>query len=213
MRNIRTLAILTACTLLVTGCGVNKSIQIADGETVDGSKATVNGSVRIGSDCTVRGDCRTVNGRVTVGAGSEVGGLQSVNGSIKIAENVTVDGEVGTVNGSIPGSVITDDITTVNGSIHLSRTEVGGNLGTVNGSVTLEDNSRVSGNVLIKGKSTRYGKKKPIEIRISGGSVVEGDIIVRDPKRTVKVILPVPVPVPDVGDLPESPIQLTTPRH
>ena len=41
MRNIRTLAILTACTLLIIGCGVNKSIRIADGETVNGSKATV----------------------------------------------------------------------------------------------------------------------------------------------------------------------------
>jgi hypothetical protein len=55
--------------------------------------------------------------------------------------------------------------------------------------VTLEDRSRVAGNIVIKGKSTRYGKKKAIEIDISGGSVVEGDIIVRDPKREVKVIL------------------------
>ena len=113
-------------------------------------------------------------------------------GSIRLAENVTITGDVETVKGSVfckAGDVITDDITTVNGSIHLARAEVGGNLGTVNGSVTLEDESRVSGNVLIKGKSTRYGKKKAIEITISGGSVVEGDIIVRDPKRKVKVIL------------------------
>ena len=145
------------------------------------------------------------------GAGSAVGGLQSVNGSIKIAENVSVDGDVGTVNGSIrlagsvtvegevetvngsvgcdAGGKISHDITTVNGSIRLTQTEVGGNLGTVNGSLTLEEQSRVSGNIFIKGKSTRYGKKKAIEIDISGGSVVEGDIIVRDRKRDVKVIL------------------------
>jgi hypothetical protein len=55
--------------------------------------------------------------------------------------------------------------------------------------VTLEDNSKISGNILIKGKSTRYGKKKAIEITIADGSVVEGDIRVRDPKREVKVIL------------------------
>ena len=87
MRNARLLIVFTACTLLIIGCGVNKSIRIADGETVDGGKATVNGNVFIGADCTVRGDCRTVNGGVTVGAGSEVGGLQSVNGSIKIRKN------------------------------------------------------------------------------------------------------------------------------
>jgi hypothetical protein len=63
MRNSRNLAILTACALLIAGCGINKSIRIADGETVDGGKATVNGNVFIGADCTVRGDCRTVNDR------------------------------------------------------------------------------------------------------------------------------------------------------
>jgi DUF4097 and DUF4098 domain-containing protein YvlB len=210
MRNRSVLAVVAMWTLLVGGCGVNKSIHIADGETVNGGRATVNGSVYIGADCTVRGGCRTVNGRVTVGDGSKVGGLKSVNGSIKIAENVRVEGDVGTVNGSIrleshvdvrgevgtvngsvvcAGGAIADDVTTVNGSIQLARTEVRGNLGTVNGSVTLEDGSRVAGNILIKGKSTRYRKKKAIEIDISGDSVVEGDIIVRHPSRDVKVIL------------------------
>lgn len=211
MHTRRVFSALTACILLVAGCGVNKSIRVADGETVNGGRATVNGNVSIGADCTVNGDCRTVNGRVAVGAGSQVGSLQSVNGSIKIAENVSVGGDVGTVNGSIKlaanatvegevetvngsvacevGGSVSEDIATVNGSIHLTRTEVGGNLRTVNGSLTLDDNSRVAGNIFIKGKSTRYGKKKAIEISISDGSIVEGDIVVRDSKRKVKVIL------------------------
>lgn len=211
MKFPRALVVLTSCILLVAGCGVNKSIHIADGETVNGGRATVNGSVNVGADCTVHGDCRTVNGRVTVGAGSNVGGLQSVNGSIKIADNVTVDGGVGTVNGSVrlaenisvdgevetvngsvdcgAGGTISDDVSTVNGSIHLARTEIGGDLSTVNGSVILTDHSRVAGNVLIKGKRGRLSGKKPIEISISDGSVVEGDIIVRDPKRRVTVVL------------------------
>jgi DUF4097 and DUF4098 domain-containing protein YvlB len=158
----------------------------------------------------VHGSCRTVNGRVTVGSGSRVGGLQSVNGSITVDENVNVEGDVSTVNGSVRlgtdvevegevetvnGSVvctrdvIAGDVTTVNGSIQISRTEVGGNLGTVNGSMTLEDGSRIAGNILVKGKSTRYRRKKAIEIEISDDSVVEGDIVVRDPSREVKVIL------------------------
>ena len=96
MKNRSVLAVVAACSLVIAGCGVNKSIHIADGETVNGGRATVNGSVHIGADCTVRGDCRTVNGRVTVGTGSKVGGLQSVNGSIKIAEATFVIAPIAT---------------------------------------------------------------------------------------------------------------------
>ena len=185
MKQQRALVILTACCLILAGCGVNKSIHIADGETVDGGQSTVNGSVHIGAGCEVRGTCQTVNGKVTVGTGSKVGGLRTVNGSvtiandvavdddvgtvngsIRLAENVLVDGDVGAVNGSIAcgsGSTITDDVSTVNGSIHLARTEVGGNLTTVNGSVELTDHSRVAGDVIIKGKNRRGATKKTID--------------------------------------------------
>jgi hypothetical protein len=80
-------------------------------------------------------------------------------------------------------------MTTVNGSIHIARTEVGGSLTTVNGSVTLTDTSRVAKDIVIKGKNRRGAKKKPLEITIADGSIVEGNIVVRDPKRQVKVIL------------------------
>jgi hypothetical protein len=43
MKNRNALSILTACILLIAGCGINKSIHIADGETVSGGRATVNG--------------------------------------------------------------------------------------------------------------------------------------------------------------------------
>ncbi|MCW8984148.1 MAG: hypothetical protein OQK55_02315, partial [Thermoanaerobaculales bacterium] len=136
---------------------------------------------------------QSVNGSIKIAENTSAEGeVGTVNGSIRLAENVSIEGDVETVNGSVgceAGCVITDDITTVNGSIELAHTKVGGNLGTVNGSVTLKHGSKVFGNILIKGKSTRYGKKKAIEINISDGSVVEGDIIVRDPKRKVKVIL------------------------
>jgi len=120
MNTRRALIALIACWLLVAGCGVNKSIYVADGETVEAGKATVNGKVTIGSNCQVRGDCRTVNGRVTVGSGSEVGGLQTVNGSIRIANNVSVDGDVATVNGSIrlaENTSVGGEVETVNGSV------------------------------------------------------------------------------------------------
>jgi len=59
MKPERTLTALIACCLVLAGCGVNKSIHIADGETVDGGKVTVNGSIRIGDGCEVRGNCQT----------------------------------------------------------------------------------------------------------------------------------------------------------
>jgi hypothetical protein len=43
--------------------------------------------------------------------------------------------------------------------------------------------------VIVKGKNRLGARKKTIEIRIADGSVVEGDIIVRDSRRQVKVIL------------------------
>jgi hypothetical protein len=43
--------------------------------------------------------------------------------------------------------------------------------------------------VTVKGKPRLGGSARPLEISISEGSVVKGDIIVRNPKRRVTVIL------------------------
>jgi len=209
MKTTRILNLLVGLSLVLAGCGVNKSIHVADGEVLESGRSTVNGNVSIGAGCEVRGACRTVNGRVTVGAGSRVGGLQTVNGSIKLADEVSVDGDLGTVNGSItlaenvtvdgsvdtvngsfaiePGGSISSDVATVNGSIRVTSSRVGGSLFTTNGDISLLDHSQVAGDVIVKGK-TRHDRKHR-EIRISGGSVVEGDIIVRYAKRKVTVIL------------------------
>ena len=53
MKFSRQLLTVVSLTLLISGCGVNKSIHVADGETVDGGRATVNGNVTIGEDCEV----------------------------------------------------------------------------------------------------------------------------------------------------------------
>jgi DUF4097 and DUF4098 domain-containing protein YvlB len=209
MKSSRSLVFACAFLLAFAGCGVNKTIRIADGETVEGGRATVNGGVYIGDGCEVRGSCRTVNGRVTVGTGSRVGGLQTVNGSISLSEEVVVDGDLSAVNGSIQlaenvavrgevstvngtvgvarGGEVSGDVTTVNGGINIDHAEIDGGLETVTGSISLTDHSRVAKDVVIKGK--RKSGQKALQITVDGGSVIEGDIVVREPRRKVTVVL------------------------
>jgi len=177
---------------------VNKSIHIADNQTVHGGLSSVNGSIHIGLNCTVGGSSHTVNGRVEVGDGSRVDDVRTVNGSIHLGSRVTVDGIVKTVNGSIScgsGSEITRELRTTNGSIKLTGTKVGGGLTTVNGGVDVLDQSRVKGDIVIRGRDgfRFFGifghRHHPITIRVEGGSVVEGGIIVEDDHRNVEVII------------------------
>ena len=92
-----TIALLTIWALAACDVSVNRSIRVADGESVEGDRITVNGRIRIGSGAEVRGDCQTVNGRITVGDDSRVGSLSTVNGRIMLGQNVTVEGDLATV--------------------------------------------------------------------------------------------------------------------
>ena len=177
---------------------VNRSIHIADNQTVQGGLSSVNGSIHIGLNCTVGGGSHTVNGRIEVGDGSRVDDLRTVNGSIRIGRRVIVDGLIKTTNGSLAcdtGSEIVRELRTTNGSIKLTGTKVGGGLTTVNGGVDVLDRSRVKGDIVIRGKGGFWffgifgHRRHPITIRIEGGSVVEGGIIVEDDHRNVEVII------------------------
>ncbi len=210
---ILALGVISIIGLLVTGCnvGVNRSIRIRDGETVTHGPSTVNGSITIGNNCTVRGDCDTVNGRIRVGDHCEVRSLHTVNLGIGVGNDTTVDGSIGTVNGSITcseGVKVDDDVSTVNGSIRCEKgveilgsvsnvngdhflidTVVKGDLVTHTGDITLQDNSVVEGDVIIKKSSSFFGRPRHLDIRISGNSEVKGDIIVKDDDLKVKVFL------------------------
>lgn len=201
-------ACLLAC-LWLASCGVNSPITFEDGATHEGNRVTVNGGVFIGADCTIKGSCRTVNGSVTVGPNSQVGSLRSVNGSIRLDDNIVVDGDLETVNGSIrigpevsvegkletvnggvsiaSGGSIRGEIRTVNGAIGLDSTEVTGDLITSNGDITLENGSRVNGNLVIRG--AKGTERRPPTITVSGASVVEGDIEIDDADRGVRLVL------------------------
>jgi DUF4097 and DUF4098 domain-containing protein YvlB len=174
------------------GCNVsvNESIRIRNGETHNGGFSTVNGSITIGDNCKIQGSCNTVNGRIEVGADTETEGLHTVNGSIDLAENTKAD-EVKTVNGGVTcdeGVVIKGNIGTVNGDIRLTKTIVKHDIETNNGDITLRDESRVLGDIYIEETNGR-NNEHILVIRITGDSVVEGDIIVEDRDRKVEVYL------------------------
>ncbi len=170
---------------------VNSSRRLGDGERSTGL-TSVNGSITVGANCIVDGNCHTVNGRIEVGDGSQVEALETVNGRIRIGAKVDVGGNAGTVNGSIesgPGSKVHGEVSTVNGSVELRGTVVDDEVSTVNGDVRLQEKSVVRGGIAIKGRSGHFfgGHGNVLEIRVEGGSTVEGGIDVRDPERKVMV--------------------------
>ncbi|MBM3296977.1 MAG: hypothetical protein FJY83_05185 [Candidatus Aminicenantes bacterium] len=185
--------LLSLSTLILWSCdvSVNRSQHLADGGRSSGM-TTVNGRIIVGRDCTVDGASRTVNGRIEVGEGSRVKSLETVNGSIALGDKVTVDGDAATVNGSITcgrGSTVMGDISTINGSLELNNTAVSGGLRTTNGNIRLGEQSKVHGDIVIKGRRSLSPWTDSLEIRIEGGSMVEGGIDVRDTGRKVTVTI------------------------
>ncbi|MHC4432431.1 MAG: DUF4097 family beta strand repeat-containing protein [Planctomycetota bacterium] len=188
--SFKSLVLVTLLSLLAVSC---VSIRVDDGATCGGSLTSVNSGIAIGSGSTVTGESRSVNGSITVGNDSEVGALHTVNGSIRIGSYTTVDGDASTINGKIrckSRSQIDGMLSTINGAITLTGTTVTGNLETINGNITLERRSTVQGDIVIKsrGDSTQR-PKEPLVIKLSGSSVVEGDIINKDDRCEVQVII------------------------
>jgi len=177
------------------GCGdlgLNRTIQVADGEKRSQDLNSVNGAILIGRQCEILGNCRTVNGGIEIGESSTVHDLMAVNGSISIAENARIIGDVTTVNGSIEcesGVVVNDEVSTINGDINLDRTRVEYDVKTINGDVLLRNKTVVNGDVVIRARRGFSTENAAIHITIQDSSIVEGNIINRDEKRTVKVIL------------------------
>ncbi|MBN2346827.1 MAG: hypothetical protein JXO51_10605 [Candidatus Aminicenantes bacterium] len=193
MKRILWLSLLVPSLLLVSACdaSVNRSQYLADGGR-SGRMTSVNGSIHVGARCTVGGGCRTVNGRITVGDGSRVGRLDTVNGRIRVGAGVEVDGDATTVNGPVEcgaGSRVHGGVTTVNGRIELADAVVDEDLVTVNGRVLLRDGSVVRGDIVIKGRRGFFSGGRRLQVRLEGGSTVEGGIDVRDPGNEVEVYI------------------------
>ena len=186
----KSLALVTLLSLVTISC---VSIRVEDGATRGGSLTSVNSGITIGSASTVTGESRSVNGSITVGNDSEVGALHTVNGSIRIGSNTRVDGNASTINGKIrckSGSQIDGTLSTINGAITLTETTVTGNLETINGNITLERRSRVHGDIVISRKpGSDQRPREPLLIKLSGNSVVEGNIVNKDDRFEVQVII------------------------
>ena len=147
-------------------------------------------SISVGSNAQVKGNAQTVNGRIRVGDSTQIGRLTTVNGGIDIGGQTQVGGDVESVNGSIEaeaGSAIEGDIQTINGRISLTGSTVGGRIETHNGTVLLAG-TRIARDVRIEGKSKGFSSGT-LEIRLTEGSVIEGDLIVDDEDRKVTLTL------------------------
>lgn len=187
----RSPGILLVGMLVLGGCdtSINSSIVVPDGESRSGSLMSVNGDVSIGKDCTIEGSSRSVNGSIKVGDRSRVEDLTVINGSVRTGEGVSVNGNVESVNGMIElgtGSGVSGKVASVNGSIELNQTMVQQDIRTVNGDIKLRDKTIVKGDIVIEGKMDDSTRSSPIEIEVAGGSVIEGDIVV---KRNVDIRL------------------------
>jgi len=115
--------------------------------------------------------------------------LSAVNGLIRTGEGVSVDGDIETVNGAVElgaGSEVSGEVTTANGSIELDQTVVKRDVRTVNGDIKLRDNSVVKGDLVIRDNMGVSTRNRSIHIEVIGGSIIEGDILV---KRDVDVRL------------------------
>ena len=181
---------------VLTGCNleVNKSIDISDGERIKKDLFTVNGSIRIGKDCQIEGNCRAVNGSIDIDDHSKVRDLNSINGGINLGEQVVVKGDVVTVNGPLHakiGTVIQGEISAINGEIDLTGTEVKEDLVTLSGDVYLRDQTIIRGDIRVdkKGLINDSSNRLYLTIRVTDGSVVEGDVIVKDKEREVTLDL------------------------
>ena len=186
------LSLVGLISLLTVACdvSVNRSLNVNDGETRSGGLTTVNGKIRIGNEAVVSGTARTVNGGVTVGSDSKVESLETVNGSIKIGTDTLANGSLETVNGSVTcerGAEVKGEISTINGAIKLTSTNVDQGLSTVNGDIRLSEGSTVNGSVKFTGKSG--GKVRDLKLTLSGGSVIKGDVVVKNSKVRLSIFL------------------------
>jgi predicted acyltransferase (DUF342 family) len=195
MKSLIKVGIPAVLAFVILGCraSINGGLSVEDGQKVNHDLLSINGSIWVGTECRIRGWCRSINGSIEIGDSSQITGLQSINGQLNLGRNVWIKSGLMSINGSIqcePGCRIGNDIRTVNGSIQIDSTEVKGDISTHNGDIRLAGGSVVRGNVIIRhSKNENHRDRRPIQIDIDGRSLVEGNVEVRDPDVDVEVRL------------------------
>jgi hypothetical protein len=194
MRRITVLAVLVLFGVWGCDLSINRNLRIPDGKKSSEGAHSINGAISIGKECNVRGSSGTINGTIEIGEGSSVRSLHSINGAIDVESRVQIRGDIKTINGRIrcaAGTSIKGDIETINGRVRLDSTAVDGRIETFNGNLELDHHSRVEKNIIVKGdKSKKHRQRpRPLDIRLLNGSEVLGDILVKDPERSVTVYL------------------------
>lgn len=191
MKKIKLIFLVLIPAVLISGCYINKSHWIADGEVSSGSKSTVNGSIHIGKNSEVKGGCRTINGPIIVGAFSKVEDLETINGNIRVEKGAVVNGDIKLINGNLHcdnGVKIEGDAGTINGKINIEGTFVEKDLYTYNGDMKLYDKTIVSGDIIIKDRRGNSLDYHDLYVELDD-STVEGDIINEDPDTDLTVYI------------------------
>lgn len=194
MKSVRILFIAAVVLLPAAGChlSIERDVYVDSGRRVNHSINVIDGNITIGSNCDVRANCRVVDGDIEVGHDSEVRTLQLVDGQIRVESDVLVDGDLQLVDGEVVcsrGVEVKGDIHTVDGTIEVDRTLVQHDVTTYAADISLLNGSRVKGDIVIKRSDDRDGHYRRIRIEIAGGSIVEGDIRVRDEDADVVIYL------------------------
>ncbi|GAB3013074.1 DUF4097 family beta strand repeat-containing protein [Bowmanella dokdonensis] len=154
---------LLASATLLSGCIIH-----VDGQGRNGDVSGVFGSIEL-DEGSQANNLSTVNGGIEIDSRSKVRHVSTVNGGIELGDEVSL-ASAETVNGGIEAGTqlrVEEDLSTVNGEVLLGKgADVGGSISTVNGDISLDD-SRVGRNL-----ETQTG-----DIRLSGNTLVEGDIV------------------------------------
>lgn len=157
---------------------INGSIHVPDG-TRRGELSTVKGSIRIGAAATVSA-AHTVNGAIRIGARSTAGSLHTVNGAITLEPGARVNDTVRSVNGALTlhdDAQVSGSVVNVNGMIELTAAHVAGGLQTMNGDITLSGGSHVEGGILVRKPSGSSNLESHVpRIVIGPGASVAGEL-------------------------------------
>ncbi|MEX0962419.1 MAG: hypothetical protein WDZ52_00045 [Pseudohongiellaceae bacterium] len=138
---------------------VNGGIKVAAQERV-GDVSSVNGGIDLGNSASAR-KLDTVNGGIDLDDRVAISAAATVNGGIRVGQDVSVKGSLKTVNGGIrtdAGTVVDDSVRTVNGKITLIETRVGDNVQTSNGDIFLRHGSVVEGDIVVKDRRSWVGR-------------------------------------------------------